>query len=260
MKPYLTILTVNNNSADFVLNALFCLKKLTKNPYQVFILDNNSIINDYQKLSKAIKIYPRVYLKRVKIQSTGSQAHGEALNLITKNITTPYFCILDPDAVWLKKHWDDFLISNLNQKIKIIGTPRTASKNEVFPVAYAMLLETKSFNKIRPDFMPGNITKGQDTGWRLKSIYHQAGLKGKVFTMKNTRFEKTGYFYQVICAEYYFKEQLIASHFSRGSTLGSSKYNKNLYKIPLIGSYLKKRNGIIEKKLWIKLCQDYVGR
>jgi GT2 family glycosyltransferase len=51
----LSVLIVNYNSADFVETSLYALKKLTQNPYQVFIRDNNSKLQDFLKLKKLLK-------------------------------------------------------------------------------------------------------------------------------------------------------------------------------------------------------------
>ena len=42
MKSMISVLIVNYNSSDFLELNLYALARLTKNKYQVFILDNNS--------------------------------------------------------------------------------------------------------------------------------------------------------------------------------------------------------------------------
>ena len=51
----ISILIVNYNSADFTELSLYALKKLTCYPYDVYILDNYSAAEDYEKLQKPEK-------------------------------------------------------------------------------------------------------------------------------------------------------------------------------------------------------------
>jgi len=58
LKPKITILTVNYNSADFIELMLYALSKLTKNTYQIFIADSaNTRKDDYKRLQRIIKGY-----------------------------------------------------------------------------------------------------------------------------------------------------------------------------------------------------------
>lgn len=45
----------------------------------------------------------------------GSSAHAHGLNVVMKNIKTPYVLILDPDVHIFKKNWDAFLINLIKQ-------------------------------------------------------------------------------------------------------------------------------------------------
>ena len=103
----LTILIINFNTSDFIESSLYALKKLTKNPYDVFILDNGSIRDDYNRLRKIVKDYKNVYLERSDTHLRGSIAHGTGLNILVKKVKTQYFTILDADATWLIKNCDE---------------------------------------------------------------------------------------------------------------------------------------------------------
>ena len=258
----LSVLIVNYNSADFVEISLYALKKLTKNPYQVFIRDNNSKLQDFLKLKRIAKKYDNVLLERIETNLTGSMAHGTALNALAKKVNTPYFSILDADATWLKKNWDQILIEKINNQVKVAGTQASGDKPKDFPLMFAILLETETFKKLNIDFRPQDMEKNQDTGWGLKQKYLGAGYKGEVFKIKNTRDYKKGPF-ACLCGigEYYLdgEKAIFASHFGRGSTLGANKYSrgsqKYFYKVPVLGKYLLQKRGEKEKKEWISICQ-----
>lgn len=263
-KPEISILIVNYNSSSFIKNSLSLFKKLTKNPYQVFILDNNSKIEDWRNLKRICQNKNNVFLERAETNLRGSIAHGTALNYLAKKIDTPFFSILDADAVWLKKNWDEILIKTIGEKIKIVGTQAdSASKPQDFPLIYAAFFESETFKKLNIDFRPKDLEKHEDTGYELREKYLSAGYEGKILEMKNTRFYKNGPFHNLLgVGEYYLDKDFsfpFASHFGRGSTLGAAKFYKSwkrkIYLIPLLGPWLLKKKGQKEMKKWIKICQ-----
>ena len=102
--PLITVCIVNYNSADFILNTLNCLEKITKNSYKVIIRDNNSKLKDYNKLKKNSQKYPYVDIYRIEnFNYTGSIAHGIAINDLIHKINTKYGVILDADFTFLYK-------------------------------------------------------------------------------------------------------------------------------------------------------------
>jgi len=262
----LSVLIVNYNSADFVEISLYALKKLTKNPYQVFIRDNNSELQDYLKLKKTVENYNNVFLERVKTTLRGSMAHGTALDALLRKVDTPYFSILDADAIWLKKNWDKILISKINNKVKVIGTQASGNKPKDFPLMFAILFETETFKKLKIKFRPRNLNKFQDTGWELREKYLKADYCGEIIKIRNTRNYKKGPF-GCLCGvgEYYFsgEKAIFASHFGRGSTLGANKYmrglKKYLYEIPLLGDFFLRRKGLKEKEEWLHTCREIIN-
>lgn len=263
MQTKLSILIVNYNTADFIEISLYALSKLTKNAYKVFILDNNSEQRDYKKLKKITNKLDNIFLERHPTKLAGEIAHGVALNYLCNKVDTPYFVILDPDAIWLRKNWDEILISHLDNRIKVVGTQAVGSRKYTdFPIVYAALFETKSFKKSNIDFRP---QKEPGVGSELRKKYLRAGFKGKIIEMKNTRTYKRGPFNNIICAEYYLDgdyEHIFASHFSRGATLGANKYiktwKKYLYKIPILGKPMLVKRGEKEKNKWIKVCKKII--
>ena len=263
----ISILIVNYNSSDFVINTINCLNKITKNPYQILIADNNSNLKDYIKLEKESLKHKNIDLERLSTNKTGSLAHGEALNHLVKKVTTPYFSVLDADAIWLKKNWDEILIKKITDKIKIIGTQADGpTKPQDFPAIYGFLTETSTFKGLNINLEPKNIDNHQDTGWEMREKFLANGLNGEILFMKNTREFKKGPFAKLIgVCEYYDKNgNLFISHFGRGSSLGSAKYRKSwkkyIYSIPKIGKWLIKNKGNKEKKKWISISKRIINK
>lgn len=265
----ITICITHFNDTDFVLNTLYCLENLTKNNYKVFILDNGSENKNYEKLKERVREYPNVFIWRRESDLRGSMAHGTALNDLVKRIDTPYGVILDADCTFLIKNWDEILINQLDDKVKIIGTqaPVGSTKPQDFPLMFAVLFETETFKKLNIDFKPKDLTKFQDTGWELREKYLKAGFRGKIIEMKNTRVYKNGPFRNLLgVAEFYLDKDygnIFASHFGRGSSGGEHKYGKGtsfIYRIPKISRPLRRMRGKREVREWIKICKEIVDR
>lgn len=264
MDKKLSVLIVNFNSANFIELSLYALKKLTKNPYKVYVVDNGSKKKDYEKLQQICAKYDNILLERWETDLSGSIAHGTALNYLVKKVDTPYFSILDADATWLKKNWDEILIKKLKDKVKVIGTQASGNKPKDFPLMFAILFETKTFKKLNIDFRPKNLNKNEDTGHEVREKYFSAGYLGEIINMQNTREFHQGPFRSLIVAEYYLhrRKKIFASHFGRGSTLGANKYmntkQKLIYKIPLVGKLWLNNRGEKEKKEWTRICQGII--
>lgn len=267
MDKKISILVVNFNSSPFIELSLYALKKLTKHPYQVFVLDNNSQMEDYEKLKQIVTRFEDVHLERSETDLRGSMAHGTGLNSLVKKVNTPYFSILDADATWLRKNWDEILIGQMNDKIKVIGTQASPAKPQDFPLMFAILLETETFQKLNIDFRPQDIQKFQDTGHEMREKYLGAGYVGRMIGEKNTRVYKEGPFRDVICSEFYLDEDynnIFACHFGRGSILGAQKYKKGwkkyIYKSPVLGAYLLRKKGEAERSRWIGIAKNVIDQ
>ncbi len=224
-KDLLTVLIVNFNSSEFIEVSLYALEKLTKNPYMVFVLDNGSKVCDYRNLKRICSKYGNVFLERKETSLRGGIAHGTALNYLVEKVDTPYFSILDADATWSIKGWDEILISKINDKAKIIGTQAAGNKPKDFPLMFAIFFETETFKRLGIDFIPRDISSQLDTGWEIRQKYMNKGFKGEVLNLRATRTYKGGPLKEVICAEYYLEgiSHNIASHFGMGSTSGAHK-------------------------------------
>jgi len=251
----LTVVMVNYNTADFIKVSLYSLYELTKNPFKIIICDNGSRLRDKLKLKKFAREYENTTIFFRKQTKSGSMGHGEALNILVGMIDTKYGVILDADAVFLKKNWDQHLIDRLDDQVKIVGTPpvKNILKNDSFPLMYAVLFDAIVFKRLNIDMRPRDPRKGQDTGWEMKDKYEKNGFAGSTLIARNTREYKKGPFKDVICAEYYYEEKgdVFVSHFGRGSAAGAGKYKM---KIPMF----KLMAGMLEKGKWLNICKTIV--
>ncbi|MBM4177491.1 glycosyltransferase family 2 protein [Candidatus Gribaldobacteria bacterium] len=264
----ITICLVHFNDTDFVLTSLLALEKLTKNPYNVFIKDNGSKRKNLFKLAIGVQKYDNVFLSQQPegFNLRGSEAHGTALNELVSKVQAPYFAVLDGDCLFLKKNWDEILISKLNDKVKAIGTQAPPPKPQDFPLMFAILLETETFKQLQIDFKPKDIAKQQDTGFEMREKYLKAGFEGKNIFFKNTREYKTGPFKDILgVGEFYLESEkdIFAAHFGRGATLGAAKYAKGtnfLYRLPVFGKFLRRQRGKQDKNKWLKICQRIINQ
>lgn len=260
----ISILVVNYNSSDFVENIFFSLKSLTDNRFKVFVLDNNSKKNDFHKLFETVGKYEKTFSINLERDENnklvGSLAHGTALNHLVSKVDTDYFCIMDADAVWLKKGWDLILLKEFNDKIKAVGTQADSPEKPLdFPLMFAALFETETFKKLDIDMRPKNLETHLDTGHEIREKFLQAGFSGKVIEYKNTRTYKQGPFKNIPAViEYYLDGILFASHFGRGS----NPFGKNILKVrlPFIGPLINYIYWHLDKKKWINTCQALIKK
>jgi len=256
--PLITILMVNYNSHDFIRLNLKALTSLSKHSFQVFICDNGSSPEDFNGLRRTCSSLPNVTLIARLQSSSGSMGHGEALDLMTRFIDTPYGAILDADCVPLRMHWDQILMEMLSGKTRIAGTPVASnSPNNVkpidFPLMFLCLFESRTLKELGIRFLPGDIAAGQDTGWELRDKYLAAGLHGAVLHGENTRTYRNGPLSETVCDEYYLdgrREAIFCSHLGRGSAPNSGKYSRN--QAAALKAYHK------DKTAWLAACEALI--
>ncbi|MFX0132291.1 MAG: glycosyltransferase family 2 protein [Candidatus Hodarchaeota archaeon] len=290
MSKDITICMVHHNDSDFLINTLYCLKKITKNNYKVIIRDNNSTIEEYLKLKKKINEYPNVKLYRVNnFNYTTSMAHGIALNELVTRIDTKFGVIMDPDFTFLHKHWDEILISKLNEKCPIIGTqaplrPGPLQQPRDFPIVHGILFDNEIIKKFkidfRPDFNANEEVTINDTGYQLREKLHKNGFYGKILDFRNRFYYKLRYFKNIDCSEFYLKgyRHIFGSHLICGGLYGNYEYihykymkyswriifsnikewRTVLYVTPIVGKYFIKFQAKRDKKKWLKICRNIV--
>lgn len=261
--PQVTVCIVNFNSSPFLKATLLNLRRLTRTSYYVHVMDNGSCPQDLAQLKQLEKDY-RTELHVQYRQSPyngklASFAHGEALDLLLKEIKSPYALVLDADCVPLLPAWDEILIPSLKDPVAIIGAvppQETIRRKTDFPLPFFALIDMKKYSKLGISCMPGKIEDGEDTCWQWREKFLQAGYQGLVFKSQNTRFVKSGSFAKFTgVEEYYWNHALVASHFGRGSTQGEGKFLKKM-QIPLLSKWIRKSWGIYERNGWIRHCEN----
>ncbi len=229
----LTIVSVNFNSSEFILESLRAIEHLTLSKWKMVICDNGSAHEDFVRLRNGVTRYQNVTLLARTQTEFGSSGHGEALNLLVRFIDTRYGAILDADCLPLMFGWDTFLIGKIDAEVKIAGTPVAhntpgdSKRDRSFPLMFLCLFDATAVKIGDIDFRPGNIAKGEDTGWRMREIIERQGYKGYCLFGQNTRSYNKGPLAATICDEYYPDEacdQLVCAHFGRGSNPRSGKY------------------------------------
>jgi GT2 family glycosyltransferase len=122
--PRLSLFITNYNTSQFVEVLVEAIGKLTKNTYEIIINDNGSNPAQLLRLTRLARTNPAINVHfRNSPEKHGGLAHGRALNELMPMARGNYGVVFDSDAVVLQKNWDEFLISKLNDKVKIAGTP-----------------------------------------------------------------------------------------------------------------------------------------
>lgn len=105
-----TICIANYKTLDFIRLSLRSIRKFTNYPYEVVVVDNNSQDESLEYL----KSLPWIRLIERHCEggeSTGSYAHGAALDLGLQNCGTEFFVTLHSDTFVQKRDWLMELIS-----------------------------------------------------------------------------------------------------------------------------------------------------
>jgi glycosyltransferase involved in cell wall biosynthesis len=253
---------VNYKSSDFVKISLYSLNKLSYSSHKIIICDNFSSEKEKKRITKVCNCYSNVDLIFRRQTASGSIGHGEALDTLISKVTTPYFVVLDADAVFLMKNWDKLLLERMNDKVKIIGTqPPTGQtiKPTDFPLMYAIMIDTVVFKSLNIKMCPESLeraSRGEDTGHQMRERFLNSGYDCELIRFKSTREFKEGPFKNMICGEFYLDgiDNIFVSHFGRGSSLGKAKYKSIQYKIP----FIRKLKGTWEKRQWIGICKNII--
>lgn len=261
ISPELTIVTVNYNSSDFVATMIRAIVRFTVRPWCMIICDNGSKLSDLASLRRTVSFNDNIRLIERRQTQSGSMGHGEALNILVKNISTRYGVILDADCVPLMSGWDQFLLSKINGQTIIAGapvaknSPGSSPRSRSFPLIFLCLFDASVIENLSIDFRPKNIEAGEDTGWELESKCTSAGYLGFGLYGQNTRTYNAGLFSGNICDEYYCDEscaRLICSHFGRGSDPWAGKY-----RFLIGGRWLRYK---YDKCKWLFRVNDLISR
>lgn len=262
------------NATGFLDNLLYCLEKLTFSEYKVLICAKATTKRKKQKIEKVSGKYKNVevFFHNPGTSGSTSTGKGSALDILIGRINTKYGVMMDADAVFLKKGWDNILLQHFNDEIKIGGAPRGSNKfPNTFPDSFLTIFDTQVFKDLKISMMPRHRSEAQgigwDVGWEIYDKYTKAGYKSIIAVVRNTRTYKQGPFGGLLGIEEYYLDgdnHIFASHYGRGcSYLGSAKYKKGtnfIYRLPKIGRVFRMIKGKREKGKWLKICRGIVEK
>jgi glycosyltransferase involved in cell wall biosynthesis len=265
----ITIVTVNYNTSDFIELMLHSIHRLTENKYPTIICDNGSDNASTLKLVELERKHSNLEIIFRNQSQAGSIGHAEAVDLLVSKVETPYFLLMDADCCIFKKNWDQVLLKQLGDTVKVVGTPRLLQNGQSlddFPTVFSTLYETKSFNQLDCSFMPGpgGAAANQDTGYLIAEKFRESGFGFKNLIAKNTRHYQQGPFGDILCAEYYLDKEckeLFSCHFSRGSSNGKDKYRDGLLlKLPIFKGVVRYFSGKRDRKKWINRAYQLINQ
>ena len=210
--------------------------------FDVIIIDNDSNSAHKSRLKKIIQPYNNIFFYELKNKfSFASYNHANALDYGLGKVKTKFCLIVDSDIVFLKKGWNKLILDQFDEKTAIVGFESTG--RDGFPQVTCSMINTEIFRLEKISCMPKFKSKSEctplnDTAfeWRiLNKNYKTISLP-----YKNTRHYHSNFYKGIIgIEEYFIKDEIVASHFGRGSSLGSAKYFKSL-RIP---NFLKRAYG-----------------
>lgn len=151
----ITIGTVNWHSYAYLEKLFHNLLDKAEYPDRLrfIVVDNTN--NKDKNLEKLKEKFQNVtIIKNDPGSLKGSPAHAYGLNVVMKNIKTPYALILDPDVHVFKKNWDTFLIDLTNQNnIFALGAsfpPWQLGMYHNFPNPVFCFFKTKQYLEFLP--------------------------------------------------------------------------------------------------------------
>lgn len=110
-KNKVTICIVNYKTAMLTKLCLRSIRKFTRHPYEVIVVDNDSQDEslDYLRSLSWIKLIERPG----QVAKSGSWAHGTALDIGLQNTKTEFFLSLHSDAIPRKPGWLTWLVAQI---------------------------------------------------------------------------------------------------------------------------------------------------
>jgi glycosyltransferase involved in cell wall biosynthesis len=279
----ITILTVNYNTSHFIKLMIYSFCVLTKRKWKMIICDNGSKESDFAKLKEIISSHKNIELiTRQQKNEQPSIAHGKAMDLLISKVDTPYFLLMDADCVFLRKFWDDDIIDQMQKdNLTLIGTPSVFNSYKPidFPEVYATMFDTQKYKELgSPSLCPDEVwansndknnIEARDTGWLVRRECIKKGHNYYVFDAIYTKhnYIKSKNFSGIYCLEFFMRatDEIICSHFGRGSSQGAWKFAdkktflpKAFLKRNQLNNWIKKSKKIIAKQAALKKPKDLI--
>jgi hypothetical protein len=172
-----------------------------------------------------------------------SLGHAHCLNLILKNMDSKWGFLIDSDVALLAKDWDKILISQLNNKVIMIGSQYHHSDGKMInrPNVITCAIDVEVFHQLKIDFTPSlkhieandylsniyGVRKGSkfflDTGCEIIEAIIKSGYGTEVMNIVSPRYSDTHQNLRLLKLgergeEYHFNEMPISTHIGRSLT------------------------------------------
>jgi glycosyltransferase involved in cell wall biosynthesis len=146
IKGKATICIVNYKTPDFTRLCLRSIRKFTKYPYEVIVVDNDSQ-DESLKYLKSLRWIRLIERRAGANEPGGGYAHGAGLDLGLENCNTEYFVSMHSDTFVRKDNWLKELIDyfGLDESIVCVGS----GKIELIPRWRILLKKTTDFRTLK---------------------------------------------------------------------------------------------------------------
>ncbi|MBE3092255.1 MAG: glycosyltransferase [Actinobacteria bacterium] len=222
----------NKNTSELLKVCIKSIKKFTNNRYELWIVDNNSPLENIKWLNKINDV--NLAFIRSNKEISGSFANALALEVAVRliNQDTKYFMSLHEDVIVCRIGWLDYLLSKFNKEVKAVGF-RIVKRENIEEVLHVLgcIVDFQLFRNLKLSFFPDmpNFDVGD------KVIYEIKRNGFKIFSTPNTYnninlIEKIP---DTIMAKslnvdraFNNKEEIIHMHLGRGVPKTVGNYNK----------------------------------
>lgn len=177
----------NKKAIKLLRLCLETIKKFTKIPHEVWVVDNNSPTENIEWLFDNKEI--NVVFSRTNPKEQGSYANAIGLEIAVRCIdpNSKYLMALHQDIAVCKNGWLEYLLSKFNEKIKAVGVFLDNSRiPEGILHVYGYILDFQLYKKLGLSFFPELPT--YDVG--DKAIHELKKNGYEIFATPNTFLEK----------------------------------------------------------------------
>ena len=249
----LSVVQVSYKNFSWIIRNIEVTIGLNKNKSIDFIIiDNDNLVKHYFNLLRLniSKLFTYDVKNRIKLyrnstlalKTRGSVQHALALDKSKNYITTEIVAIIDPDCYIMFCDWIDILLKQLKTyNLDLLGFPEAKSDLNskgnhslnsyrfMAPCAYFIIGKPKYL--YAQSFMPGDLSRSEDTGYQLGQRCLKGFYKFAIFSAYSSRnrnsdlrfvnfFSCTFYKYESI------SDKTLAVHFGRGSNaFGKNRSN-----------------------------------
>jgi hypothetical protein len=258
----LSVVQVSYKNFNWIIKNIELITRLNKNKSIDFIIiDNDNLVKHYLNLLRLTlgKLCNLGFENRIRLYRNSNQAlktrgsvqHALALDKSKNYITTEMVVIIDPDCYILFCNWIDILLKILKMyNLDLLGFPEAKSdlnskSNYLLnsyrfttPCAYFIIGKSKCL--YAQTFMPGDLSRSEDTGFQLGQRCLKGLYKFAIFNAYSSRNLNSDLRFVNIFSCTFYKYKLISNktlavHFGRGS----NAFGKNRSNLSNIKRFMK---------------------